>query len=188
MITDRIIEMNVMLATENKYTEMLFAIKKFGSVRGKEVLQNIIYFASIKSNSYSFQWNKYGPYSEELKHTFDYAIFEGTVEYYPMEAPVTNGQKFNIRLTSLGEELLGSSVLSNQIRESIDFAYQILKNKTPIQMELLASVHYIGKHNDGKTNVLSVLSILKKLKPTVIFGQQDINSIIDELRELKLAA
>src|ERR671931_2566588 len=123
MITDRIIEMNVMLSTENKYTEMLFAIKKFGSVSGKEALQNIMYFVSIKSNTYSFQWNQYGTYSEELKHTFDYAIIEGTVEYYPINSPVTNSQKFNIRLTSQGGELLSSSVLNNNTREAIDFAY-----------------------------------------------------------------
>ena len=183
MITDRIVEMNVMLATENKFTEMLFAIKKFGSVSGKDALQKIMYFASIKSNTYSFQWNKYGPYSEELKHTFDYAIIEGAVEYYPIDTPDTNGQKFNIRLTSQGEELLNSSVLNNYARESIDFAYQILKNKSPIQMELLASVHYIGKYDGGKTNVLD---ILRKLKPTVGFKQEDINFVIEELKELKL--
>ena len=187
MITDRIIEMNVMLATENKYSEMLYAIKKFGSVSGKEALQNIMYFVSIKSNTYSFQWNKYGPYSEELKHTFDYALIEGTIDYYPIDVHVTNGQKFNIRLTSQGEELLSSSVPNNYARESIDFAYRILKNKSPIQMELLASVHYIGKYNGGKTNVLFVLDILRKLKPNVIFKQEDINSVIEELKELKLA-
>jgi uncharacterized protein YwgA len=187
MITDRIIEMNVMLATENKYTEMLFAIKKFGSVNGKEALQNIMYFVSIKSNTYSFQWNKYGPYSEQLKHTFDDAIIEGTIEYYPIDLPFTNGQKFNIRLTGQGEELLSSSVLDNYTMESINFAYQILKNKSPIQMELLASVHYIGKYNGGKINVLFVLDILRKLKPNVRFKQENINSIIEELKELKLA-
>src|SRR5919198_2758197 len=186
MITDRIIEMNVMLATENKYSEMLYAIKKFGSIGGKDALQNIMYFVSIKSNTYSFQWNKYGPYSEELKHTFDYAIIEGTVEYYPINAPVTNGQKFNVRLTSQGEELLSSSVLNNYTKESIDFAYQILKNKSSLQMELLASVHYIGKYNGSKTNVLFVLNILRKLKPNVRFEQEDINSVIEELKELKL--
>jgi uncharacterized protein YwgA len=187
MITDRIIEMNVMLATENKYKEMLYTIKKFGSVSGNEALQKIMYFVSIKSNTYSFQWNKYGPYSEELKHAFDCAIIEGIVEYYPINASVTNGQKFNIRLTSHGEELLNSSVLNNHTRKSIDFAYQILKNKSPIQMELLASIHYIGKYNGGKTNVLFVLDILRKLKPNVMFKQEDINSVIEELKEHKLA-
>jgi uncharacterized protein YwgA len=186
MITDRIIEMNVMLAIENKYTEMLYAIKKFGSISGKEALQKIMYFASIKSNTYSFQWNKYGPYSEELKHTFDYAIIEGTIDYYPIDVPTTYGQKFNIKLTGQGEELLSSSVLNNDTRESIDFAYQILKNKSPIQMELLSYVHYIGKRNDGKTNVLFVLDILRKLKPNVRFKQEDISSVIEELKELKL--
>ena len=67
--------------------------------------------------------------------------------------------------------------------ESIDFAYQILKNKSSLQMELLASVHYIGKYNGSKTNVLFVLDILRKLKPNVRFKQENINSIIEELRE-----
>jgi uncharacterized protein YwgA len=187
MITDRIIEMNVMQATENKYTEMLYAIKRFGFISGKEALQKIMYFASIKLNKYSFQWNKYGPYSEELKHTLDYAVIEGTIDYYPINVPTTNGQQFNVKLTSQGEKLLSSSVLDNDTRDSIDFAYQILKNKSPIQMELLSYVHYIGKHNDGKTNVFFILDILRKLKPSAGFKQKDISSVIEELKELKLA-
>jgi hypothetical protein len=78
---------------------------------------------------------------------------------------------------------LNSSVLNNYARESIDLAYQILKNKSPIQMELLASVHYIGKYDGGKTNVLD---ILRKLKPNVGFKQEDINFVIEELKERKL--
>ena len=187
MITDRIIEMNVMLATENKYTEMLYAVKQFGSISGKEALQRIMYFASIKSNTYSFQWSKYGPYSEELKHTFDYAIIEGTIDYYPIDVPTTYGQQLNVKLTSQGEKLLSSSILDNGSKESIDFAYQILKNKSQIQMELLSSVHYIEKYNDGKTNALFILDILRKLKPNAAgFKQEDIRSVIEELKELKL--
>jgi uncharacterized protein YwgA len=188
--TDRIIEMNVTLANESKYTTMLYALKRFGSIPGKEALQKIMYFASIKSNStsYSFQWNKYGPYSEELKYAFDDAIMEGTIDYYLVDPPMEHGQQFNIKLTTQGEELLNSCILDNDVREPIEFAYQILKNKNPIQMELLSSVHYIVRHNDddssGKTSaVLFVLDILRKLKPGARFKQEDIISILEELEE-----
>jgi uncharacterized protein YwgA len=187
MITDRIIEMNMMLASEeNKYTEMLYALKKFYSISGKEALQKIMYFASIKSNTYSFQWNKFGPYSEELKYTFDDAIMEGTIDYTPSDIPMRYGQQSNLKLTSQGEEVLGSFVLDNDTKESIEFAYQILKDKSLTQMQLLSSVHYILRHNDGKTDVLSVLNILKKLKPNTGFKQEDIIPVIEELKELKL--
>jgi uncharacterized protein YwgA len=186
MITGGTIEVNMKLTNENKDANILYALKKFSSVPGKDALQKIMYFASMKSNAFPFRWNKYGPYSEELKYAFDDAIMEGTVDYTKVDMPIKDSHQFNIKLTRQGEELLSSFVLDDITKESIEFAYQILKNKSPRRIELLSYVHYIANHNDSKIDVLSVLEILKRLKPSDGFSLEDISSIMEELRELKL--
>src|SRR5215217_3705978 len=162
-----------MLVRKGNHDSILYVIKKFRSVPGKNVLQSIMYFANIKTNMYSFQWNKFGPYSEELKYALDDAIINGSVEYGAVDNTIRNKQQLTIKLTDQGKHQLDSN-LDKTIVESVELAHKLLKNKDYRKIGLLASIHYMMKYNDGKTNAVSLWNIIKKLRPDDGFELSDI--------------
>lgn len=170
----------------NKDAAMLYAIKKFKVVPGKKALQKILYFANIKTDAFSFQWNNFGPYSEELNFLFEDAAIDGVIEVTPKSFPNSEILQYNMRLSDSGLELLNCMKIDRKVKAGIDFAYRVLKGKTPRKMELLASVHYIIKNNDCNTDPRYVWEIITMLKPEQGFTQDDIISAIKELQSIKL--
>lgn len=165
----------------NSYA-ILYAIKRFGSIPGKKALQKIMYFANLKTQMFSFQWNKFGPYSEELKYALDDCIMEELVDVNPIDLLTRDRRQFNMELSNKGLDLARSLDLDDPAKDSIDFAYEVLRNKNPREMELLASTHYIVKYNDRETDAEYVYEILSKMKPYAGFTRIE---VVDSIRELK---
>lgn len=170
----------------NKSSAVLYAIKKFDVVPGKKALQKIMYFANIRSSLFSFQWNNYGPYSEELNYIFEDAAIDGTIHVMPKSFSNSEIKQYNMELSESGSSGLESFKLDRKLKTSVDFAYKILRGKTPRQMELLASVHYIVNDNECNTDPEYVWSIINLLKPEQGFTQKDVMKAIEELKNLKL--
>jgi uncharacterized protein YwgA len=171
----------------NKFNSLLYTIQKFGSVPGKKALHKIIYFANLRAETYAFQWHKYGPYSEELNYILDDAIMEGLVDVAPTDLLVRNGQQLNMKLSNIGLDILKSSHSMNaSVKKSVNFAYDILKEKNPRQMELLASTHYILTQSNDQMNAKSIWDVLITLKPHSGYTQDDVAMAIKELKNLML--
>ena len=71
------------------------------------------------------------------------------------------------------------------IDDAIDFSYELLKNKTPRQMEILASVHYIISY-DNSLNAERIWKIIDRLKPTANFSLDDVTNALNELKDKQL--
>ena len=171
----------------NKINSLLYAIQKFDTVPGKKALHKIIYFANLRAETYSFQWHKYGPYSEELNYILDDAIMEGLIDVTPTNLRVRNGQQLNMKLSSSGLDILKSSHSTNtSVKKSVDFAYDVLSGKNPRQMELLASTHYILAESNDEMNAKSVWNVLMTLKPYSGYTQDEVTMAINELKNSKL--
>jgi len=174
------------MSLEGNSYAILYAIKRFGSIPGKKALQKIMYFANLKTQMYSFQWNKFGPYSEELKYALDDYILEELIDVTPIDLLTIDRRQFNMKLSSRGLDLAQSLTLDDITKASVDFAYEVLREKNPREMELLASTHYIMKYNDRETNADYVYEILSKLKPYAGFTRTEVAGSIQELKNLQL--
>lgn len=175
-----------MTIKENKNYAVLYAIRKFGSIPGKKALHKIMYFAGLKANIYTFQWNKFGPYSEELTYDFDDGVVEGLIDVNPTNLKSRDGKQYNMQLSHHGLDTLNSFELDEVTKRSIDFAYKILVEKSPRKMELLASTYYIVKHDDYKNSQSDVYETLKMLKPRAGFTKEEVTDSIHELQSLSL--
>jgi uncharacterized protein YwgA len=153
---------------------------------GKKALQKTMYVANQMSETYSFRWDQYGPYSEELKYVLEDAISDGLIKVDLKQLQIKDGKQFDMELTKQGRDLFQTIPLDSRTKRGIDLAYKMFKEKTPRQMELLASTHYIIKDNNDEIDVKTIHEILQMLKPNAGFTLDDVNTAVDELKKWKL--
>jgi uncharacterized protein YwgA len=159
---------------------MLYAISKFAEVRGKKALQKIVYFVNINSKCFAFRWHSFGPYSEELKYELDTAIVERMVRIE--EIPMGEGVQYNMQLTTGGRRTLRAIRIGKETKDAVDIAFRILNHKSPREMELLASVHYIINENKGRPDEESIWNLISELKPEANFTLEDVKRVTIQLR------
>ena len=159
-------------------------ISKFQVIPGKKAFQKIFYFINEKFNMYRFQWNKFGPYSEELKYELDDLTMKSCIKVTPVS--LANGAtQSNIELTEEGKRTLNESIGEKEFDRTLQEVYDFLKNKKPRDMELLASIHYILKTEPGAT-VEYIQDILDELKPDSHFNLDEIQTSFNLLKDKNL--
>ena len=173
----------------NKDYALLLSIKKFDVVPGKKALHKINYFANLKTDLFMYEWRNWGPFSQEVQQFFDDAYLDNVI-LVEEEVLGNSSIQYNIKLDQKGYKILenlehNQNLNKKMIDNAIDFSYELLKNKTPRQMEILASVHYIFSY-DNSLNVERIWKIIDRLKPNANFTQEDVQRALNELKEKKL--
>jgi len=171
----------------NDYT-LLEIINKFGTVPGKKALHKITYFTNLQTNDFLYRWNNYGPYSEEVQQFFDDSYLNDIIAVDPKPLKNTAIQ-YNTSLTKEGNVLLQQMKSENKtvkrIDSAIDFSYTLLHDKSPREMELLASVHYIADY-DCTYDTERIWEIINKLKPESNFSKEEVEESLNILKKFKL--
>lgn len=174
----------------NREYTLLSVINKFGIVPGKKALHKITYFTNLQTDDFLYRWNNYGPYSDEVQQFFDDAYLDDIIAVD--EISLNNiAKQYNTTLTEHGSVRLNhlkdsSNEEYKRINSSIDFTYNLLHNKTPRQMEILASVHYIINY-DCTFNPEKILEIINQLKPQSHFTIEEVTEALTILHGVQLA-
>ena len=167
---------------EQKDYSILKIMDEFGEVNGRKALQKILYFVSLETRLFSYQWNTYGPYSEELKYHIGDMILNKDVRVN--KTSPTGYTQYDMKLSDDGKRRLESMTGIQSIDNEVAKAVGLLKGKNPKKMELLASVQYIATCRDGKYRN-KVYGILNALKPKK-FTQSDVNEAESLLQKSQL--
>ena len=173
----------------NKDYALLAAIKKFGTIHGKKAFHKINYFANLKTDLFMYEWRNWGPFSSEIQQFYEDACLENTILVSP-KTLANSATQYNICLDQNGEKTLESlsndkKVDRNAIDDAIDFAHELLNGKTPRQMEILASVHYVHSYDDSMVPE-KIWKIINRLKPAANFTQTDVEWALSELKKRKM--
>lgn len=163
---------------------ILKAMGKFGKIPGRKALQKILYFVNLKEKIFSYQWNSYGPYSEEVKYMLEYMATNHQISV-KQELHAKGRIQFNMEMTEYGGKHLDSMRQSPEIDSRVEFAHKLLAGKSPRMMELLASVHYIASYDGGRC-FDRTFDIISELKPDANFKQDDVNDALSELQNADL--
>ena len=173
----------------NKDYALLSSIRTFNVVPGKKAFHKINYFANLKTDLFMYEWRNWGPFSQEIQQFFDDAYLENIISV--REKTLANSvTQYNIQLDQKGSQILENlekeeELNKEEIDSAINFSYEFLNGKTPRQMEILASVHYIFLY-DNSLNVERIWKIIDRLKPDANFTQEDVQRALNELKEKKL--
>jgi len=168
---------------------LLSSIKKFGVVPGKKALHKINYFINLKTDLFIYEWSNWGPFSQEVRQFYDDAYLENIISVN--EGILGNSSiQYNIQLDQKGFNTLKNlendlNLNKETIDNAINFSYELLKDMTPRQMEILASVHYINSY-DNSLNADRIWKIINRLKPTANFSLDDVKVALEKLKEKKL--
>lgn len=126
---------------EKSIATILYLIKKMEKVPGKKALQKITYFINTAvplALDFKLYW--FGPYSEKLASILDHLMIEGIIEVEePNPYPMFH---INKKYNDLVEDLI-SDTLSEEDKKKIDNIIKKIKDKTPMELELLATIHFI---------------------------------------------
>ena len=174
----------------NKEYSLLKAINKFDIVPGKKALHKILYFTNLQTHDFTYRQNNFGPYSEDIQQFYVDASSDNTI-LVREEALNEVAIQYNISLDQRGktqlETLTSDETINHKVIDSaIDFAYDLLNDKNPRQMELLASVHYITNY-DCELDSERIWGIINTLKPKSNFSLDEVEEALDILHTVKLA-
>jgi len=173
----------------NREYTLLSTIGRFRTVPGKKALHKILYFTNLKTGDFIYRWNNYGPYSDEVQQFFEDSYLDNIITVNP--EPLTDvATQYNTSLAQRGETLLGTlqqddSINHERINEGIEFAYNLLHEKTPRQMELLASAHYITKYYQNLDS-REIWEMIDNLKPDSNFKLEEIEESLTTLHDYDL--
>lgn len=173
----------------NRDYALLSSIRKFNVVPGKKALHKINYFANLKTDIFMYEWRNWGPFSQEIQQFYDDAYLENIISVNE-ETLGNSGTQYNIELDEKGSQILKNleqkqELPKDRIDKAVDFAYALLNGKTPRQMEILASVHYVYSYDKSLT-AERIWKIIDRLKPAAHFSQSDIQNALDELHEKQM--
>lgn len=140
---------------------VLKAVEVFGTVKSREALSSILYFADLKRHTFNYRWCAYGVCSPELEPMISYHV------YFSFDAKGKREEKaeHDLRLSARGVRLLGNN-RHEEIDAALDWARGLLDGVSPRQMDLLASVHFLSSCGNGR---IKVREIMLEMKPVVVF-------------------
>ncbi len=98
--------------------------------------------------------------------------------------------QYNIKLDKKGSQILEELEQKqdsdkDDIDDAIYFAYNLLNGKTPREMEIISSVHYIHSYYNSIT-AERIWETINMLKPTANFKQVDVEYALKKLRAKKI--
>ncbi|HZK18321.1 MAG TPA: hypothetical protein VFD15_03305 [Clostridia bacterium] len=115
--------------------------KKKKLINGKKALQKYMYFFDAKGipNPLTFRIHHYGPYSYELDYQTDYLVLIGAIDLE------SNGNAFTITPGGEADKLIDSEKdFISRYENLIDAVLESLP-KTPLELELWSTTHFIAK-------------------------------------------
>lgn len=169
---------DVVLSLINKATDFDKAEHK--GIRGKKALQKSLYLFNQKFGIFGYRWGDYGPLCGEIQHIADDLITKGDVSITEIptkkEAAVIQHLQSSVSDVSIPKEI------ETEIKNIVSF----VADRTPRDLELLASVHFWADRQQdlmGEYSFDYVLEKLTELKPDANFTQKDVEYAIDALEK-----
>ncbi len=157
-------------------------------INGKKALHKSLYFFNESLNLFDFKWRDYGPFSEEIQHmAFDFIYTERVnTKSIPTKKPgiFTTKMIFNHERNPDFADI----EFTDEINDKMDEIVSFIDERSPRDLELLASVHFwaIRQHAiSGKYTVEYIHDKLDKLKPDAGFTAADTEYAIDMLKSDK---
>jgi len=174
----------------NQEYALLSSVQRFGTIRGKKAWHKILYFENLIANDFIFRWNSYGPYSDDVQQFFDDAYMDEIIDVQKEQVGY-GGIQYNISLNQKGNQVLQSlendnSIDHERINQALEFSHKILNDKTPREMELLTSVHYIISDNE-ELDSEEIFEIIANSKPDSNFTLDEVEWALEVLHEFNLA-
>ena len=114
-------------------------VEALGDV-GKTQLQKTLYFlqeAYGVPSRYAFRMHHYGPYSEDLDTDMTRLEMTG----YLSIRPDIQGYGFHVQISDKPDESWNS--LTQPYRQPIEKALALVRDKTPSELELMATLHFV---------------------------------------------
>ena len=131
---------------------------------GKTKIQKITYFLQEAVGvpaMYPFRMHYYGPYSDELDGVVSLAQMLGYIEINPDP----DGFGYHVTPGPVDAVLqFEGSRLPEDLEPSMERATQTLGNLDTAQLELYATIHFIGR-SSGKSERAQILKTVQNLKP-----------------------
>jgi len=121
-----------------------------------------------------------------VKYLFEDTVDDGLLDITPIPLKNKDAKQYNMKISEKGIDFINKNCLSSTLNTKIDFVFGILKDKSPRQMELLASVHYIINDNGCNTEPEFILDVIQSLKPESGFALEDIKKSILQLKDYQL--
>ncbi len=168
---------------QRKNYAILKTMKEFDKIEGRKALQKILYFINLEAKIFPYQWNTYGPYSEEIKYQLDDMVLDGRISVEKVELATRGRIQYNMKLTERGQSFLDSLEATPEIDSKIKNVHTLLNGKSPREMELLASAHYIATYKNGEY-FDKVYEIITDLKPNAGFKESDVDIAVNQLKPL----
>ncbi len=104
---------------------------------------------------------------------------------YGRSDPKKSNHIFNNSASIKRSELNSAKGNISSLNSSIDFTYELLHEKNPRQMEILASVHYIITY-DCTLDPEKIQQIIYQLKPQSNFTLEEVNEALTILHKVNL--
>lgn len=159
---------------------------KIKGIQGKKALQKSLYFFNQNQGLFSFRWGDYGPLSNEIQQIVDDVIRKGSVNI--TQVPTQKEGIFiqQLQYSNENNSYFEDVSIPDNINRNLDEIVDFISEKTPRELELLASVHFWATRQRelmGEYSTEYVLEKLTNLKPQAQFTRGDVESAIDTLEE-----
>ena len=116
---------------------LLKAVEAFGTVKHKDTLNEILYFANLKESVFEYHWGARSVYSEEVGHRISGHV------YGSFEAKDREDAERDLSLSDYGLQLLELDRYE-EIDSAVEWARDLLRGMSPRQVKVLASVHFVS--------------------------------------------
>ncbi len=171
---------------------LLYTLKRSGTLPGKKVIQKLVYL--LKESGlpvrFRFQWDKWGPYSQELAYYVDDLVAEGLVNSTPTPVRLphegASGVQYNYSLAGKGSEILPKLTPSTEEVEKISRVLKLAKEISWQNLELYASVHYLVKFYSTRSDRVALpegLDDLMEVYKPGRFSSQEVRAVYYVLKE-----
>ena len=137
---------------------------------------------------FTFKWYDYGPMSWELEQIRAGLVYAGRVTVTKTETkkPGAYTQNMTFNSDSKLAEFFYETRFTDEIVQKTDEIVSFIRGRTPRNLELLASVHYLAKHQNPTQSTYTaedIHTMLENLKPNAGFTLEDVNGAIKTLKE-----
>lgn len=180
MTNDNLIKEDIVLTLIKKATEYPEANTR--GINGKKALQKSLYFLNQKLNIFGYRWGDYGPLCGEIQHIVEDLINQGTVLVTDIPTERQEAVIKNLQYSNSNFDIS----IPDQINDELDRIVSFIAERTPRDLELLASVHFWAIRQQelmGNYSVDYVLEKLTQLKPEANFSQENVEYAIGVLEK-----
>lgn len=139
---------------------------------GKKLLQKMVYLAQANGIDLGFEYgiHFYGPYSATLDDSL-YSLSADSI--------ISFEYKGYSHLMSINDEYEAEFELGETNKQKLDALIEKYKNKTPSQLELMTTTHYV-QQKLAVTDEANIIVGVKKIKADK-YSEEEIKEAINEL-------